>query len=76
MILKIEHELDYQYSNAVFLEPHYLYLYPKPSSLLSLKSFDIEISPEPTTIAKNLDSSDNIQYILFFKNWNFVKHTI
>ena len=68
MILKIEHELDYQYSNAVFLEPHYLYLHPKPSSLLSLKSFNIEISPEPTTIAQNLDTSDNTQHILFFKN--------
>ena len=68
MILTIEHELDYQYSNAVFLEPHYLYLHPKRSSLLTLISHEIEIMPQPSTIAKNLDSSDNIQYILFFKD--------
>ena len=68
MTLTIEHELDYQYSNAVFLEPHYLYLHPKRSSLLTLISHEIEIMPQPSTIAKNLDSSDNIQYILFFKD--------
>jgi transglutaminase-like putative cysteine protease len=68
MKLSIEHELDYQYTDAVFLEPHYLYLHPKRSSLLTLLSHEIEISPQPSTIAKNLDSSDNIQYILFFKD--------
>ena len=68
MKLTIEHELDYQYSHAVFLEPHYLYLHPKRSSLSTLLSHEIEITPQPTTIAKNLDSSDNIQYILFFKD--------
>ncbi|MDZ7900520.1 MAG: transglutaminase family protein [Arcicella sp.] len=68
MKLNIEHELDYQYTNAVFLEPHYLYLHPKRSSLLTLLSHEIEITPPPSTIAKNLDSSDNIQYILFFKD--------
>ena len=68
MTLLIEHELDYQYSNAVFLEPHYLYLHPKRSSLLTIISHEIEITPLPSTIAKNLDSSDNIQYILFFKD--------
>jgi transglutaminase-like putative cysteine protease len=68
MKLTIEHELDYQYSNAVFLEPHYLYLHPKRSSLLTLLSHEIEVTPTPSTIAKNLDSFDNIQYILFFKD--------
>ena len=68
MTLTIEHELDYQYSNAIFLEPHYLYLHPKRSSLLTLISHEIEITPQPSTIAKNLYSSDNIQYILFFKD--------
>jgi transglutaminase-like putative cysteine protease len=68
MKLTIAHELDYQYTNAVFLEPHYLYLHPKRSSLLTLISHEIEITPQPSTIAKNLDSSDNIQYILFFKD--------
>lgn len=68
MKLKIEHDLDYQYSNEVFLEPHYLYLHPKRSSLLTLISHEIEITPQPTTLAKNLDSTDNTQYIIFFKD--------
>jgi transglutaminase-like putative cysteine protease len=68
MKLSIEHELDYKYNNAVFLEPHYLYLHPKRSSLLTLISHEIEFTPQPSTIAKNLDFSDNIQYILFFKD--------
>jgi transglutaminase-like putative cysteine protease len=68
MKLTIAHELDYQYTNAVFLEPHYLYLHPKRSSLLTLLSHEIEIMPPPSTIIKNLDYADNIQYIIFFKD--------
>jgi transglutaminase-like putative cysteine protease len=66
MNLKIEHQLLYDYSDAVHLEPHYLYLQPKKSSLLTLKSFQLDIDPQPDLIAKNLDASDNVQQILFF----------
>ncbi len=67
MKLRITHELDYQYSDEVFLEPHYLYLHPKKSSMIALESYDIQISPTPDFFAKNLDSSDNIQQVAFFK---------
>jgi transglutaminase-like putative cysteine protease len=68
MTLKIVHELDYQYSNGVFLEPHYLYIHPKKSSLLSVISYQLDITPQPSSIVKNLDAVDNIQHIIFFKD--------
>lgn len=66
MTIKIEHELLYEYTDAVHLEPHYLYLHPKRSSLLTLKSYQLDVDPQPDFIAKNLDESDNTQQILFF----------
>lgn len=66
MNLKIEHELLYEYTDAVHLEPHYLYLQPKRNSLLTLQSYNIEIDPQPDIVAKNLDATDNTQQILFF----------
>ncbi|MES2520018.1 MAG: transglutaminase family protein [Bacteroidota bacterium] len=66
MKLKIEHELLYEYSDAVHLEPHYLYLQPKENSLLALKSYQLEIDPQPDFLANNLDATDNTQQIIFF----------
>lgn len=66
MNLKIEHELLYEYTDAVHLEPHYLYLQPKRNALLTLQSYTIEIDPQPDIVAKNLDATDNTQQILFF----------
>jgi transglutaminase-like putative cysteine protease len=68
MIAKIHHSLVYQYSEPVYLEPHVLYVYPRKSSLLSIKEFDLSISPTPVQISKNLDPEGNIQNILFFKD--------
>jgi transglutaminase-like putative cysteine protease len=66
MTIKIEHELLYEYTDMVHLEPHYLYLQPKRSSLLTLKLYQLEIHPQPDIVAKNLDVTDNTQQILFF----------
>lgn len=66
MTIKITHELLYEYTDAVHLEPHYLYLHPKRSSLLTLKSYQLAIEPKPDFITKNLDATDNTQQILFF----------
>lgn len=68
MNIRIEHELFYEYTDAVHLEPHYLYLQPKRSSLLALKSFQLDVEPQPDFIAKNLDATDNTQQILFFSS--------
>ena len=66
MTIKVEHELLYEYTDAVHLEPHYLYLQPKRGSLLTLKSYQLDVEPQPDFIAKNLDATDNTQQILFF----------
>ncbi|WP_395767140.1 transglutaminase domain-containing protein [Aquirufa sp.] len=68
MIAKILHRLQYQYSEPVTLDPHILYLHPRKSSLLSVKSFGLSIDPVPVQISKNLDPEGNIQNILFFKD--------
>ena len=67
MIAKIKHLLTYNYSAAVNLEPHVLYLHPRKSSLLTINSFTLDINPNPIQISKNLDPEGNIQNILFFK---------
>ena len=67
MIAKIKHHLTYQYSEAVYLEPHVLYVHPRKSSLLTVTEFSLRIQPEPVQISKNLDPEGNIQNILFFK---------
>lgn len=67
MIAIIKHLLTYQYSSAVNLEPHVLYLHPRKSSLLTVNSFTLDVNPKPVQISKNLDPEGNIQNILFFK---------
>ena len=66
MTIKIEHELLYEYTDAVYLEPHYLYLQAKRGSLLTLQSYQLDVNPQPDIVAKNLDATDNTQQILFF----------
>lgn len=68
MIAIIKHLLTYQYSSAVNLEPHVLYLHPRKSSLLTVNSFTLDVNPKPVQISKNLDPEGNIQNILFFKD--------
>lgn len=68
MQLRIEHELYYEYSEAVYLEPHYLYLQPKPSCLLTLVNYEIAFDPKPHLVSTNHDISDNTQQIIFFNN--------
>jgi len=67
MIASIQHKLRYDYSEAVTLDPHILYLHPRKSALLSVQEFTIQIDPAPVQTSKNLDPEGNIQNILFFK---------
>jgi len=67
MIASIQHKLRYDYSEAVTLDPHILYLHPRKSALLSVQEFKIQIDPAPVQTSKNLDPEGNIQNILFFK---------
>ena len=66
MKLAITHTLLYDYSSDVWLEPHYLYLYPKQGPYLKVEKYSLQILPSPDFISKNIDSADNIQHIVFF----------
>lgn len=67
MKIQIHHELSYEYNDAVYLEPHYLYLTPRESSILKIRKYDLEISPKPNVLSENLDAEGNVQKIAFFK---------
>jgi len=74
MTIKIEHELLYDYTDAVHLEPHYLCLQPKQHASLTLKLHQIDIVPQPDFVAKNVDANDNNQQILFFTKFTTKLH--
>ncbi len=54
MQLKIEHVTNYSFSSSVYLEPHRLYFYPLFREYIHLRSFDINVEPQP---AGSIDSS-------------------
>ena len=68
MLLRIEHELNYAYSQSVFLTPHYIYLTPKLSPYQELRDFSLETFPKTSKIVKNVDAESNIQHIAYFKD--------
>lgn len=68
MILEIEHVLTYSYSAPVSLNPHYLYLTPKPSPYQQILDHQINISPKPSYLVKNLDQEDNLQHVCYFQD--------
>ncbi len=66
MFLEITHETLYQYSESVFLEPHYLHFHPQQRPNIELISFDIDITPEPSGLYVSLNSDNNIQHQCWF----------
>ena len=60
MLLEISHSTTYNYSEPVFLEPHYLYLYPAHRSHIEKRSFAIDISPRPEGLSIKQDPENNI----------------
>ncbi|NBA86937.1 transglutaminase family protein [Emticicia sp. CRIBPO] len=65
MVLEIEHQLVYSYSESVSLTPHILYLTPRPTPYQSIVSHKIDIDPKPSLLVKNIDQEGNIQHICF-----------
>ncbi|MDZ4846977.1 MAG: transglutaminase family protein [Chitinophagales bacterium] len=66
MEISITHELIYQYSKPVYLEPQIIYLTPRWSYYRGIKDFTIEIFPDPSLMAANLDVEGNLQNIAHF----------
>ena len=47
MRYKIKHTTEYQYSQAVRLQPHTLLLYPRSDGAQQLEQFDLIVEPTP-----------------------------
>jgi len=60
MYLKINHTTAYSYSEPVFLEPHYLYLYPSQKAHQKTLSFSLNIFPQPAGVTLKQDPENNI----------------
>jgi len=67
MRFKIIHETEYEFSKAVFLEPHYLMFKPKNRQHLNLESYSLELSIKPAGISEQLDAEDNIVHFCWFE---------
>lgn len=65
MILEVEHQLSYSYSDYVSLNPHYFFLSPKPTPYQYLVSHDLSVLPSPDLLNKNIDQEGNIQHVCF-----------
>ncbi|MEQ8472189.1 MAG: transglutaminase family protein [Marinoscillum sp.] len=66
MILDIRHRTTYSYGSEVFVEPHHLYFYPAHRNYLSVKSFDIKLSPAPSGLAFRVDAENNAFHQCWF----------
>ncbi|MGM9509876.1 transglutaminase family protein [Larkinella sp. GY13] len=66
MKLRVRHELRYDYSAAVSLEPHTLYLYPKIYPHQRLNSYKLHIDPLPSKLVSNVDIEGNTQQVIYF----------
>ena len=66
MHLRVVHTLQYTYSEPVALEPHSIYLAPKIYPYQRLIKYDLEISPKPSKMVKNMAIEENTQHIAYF----------
>lgn len=67
MNLRIHHQLLYQYSSAVKLDPHVLYLHPQPRPYLHVSRYNLLIEPTPTRLVQNMDVEGNVQHIVYYQ---------
>jgi transglutaminase-like putative cysteine protease len=74
MILKIEHDLIFNYSEKVSLSPHYFYLTAKPTPFQNVIESELEVYPKPKMLVKNIDQEGNNQHVCFIneETENFV----
>lgn len=67
MIYRIDHKIEYRYSQPVFLEPHQLHLTPREDGFQKLQQFTLRLDPEPMTLTRILDLSGNSAHEVWFK---------
>ena len=59
MRFRVRHTTRYRYSRPVFLEPHTVRLRPRCDASQRLKSFQLQIEPEPAILSEALESEGN-----------------
>jgi transglutaminase-like putative cysteine protease len=67
MNLKVSHKLSYTYSDAVSLDPHSIYLYPKAYPHQQVAGYSLVIEPTPSMLVHNVDVEGNHQQIAYFR---------
>lgn len=67
MRLNIQHHTSYHYSHPVFLEPHYLNLYPQQYPQYDITDFRIEVAPQPSGISRRLSAENNQHFQCWFQ---------
>lgn len=68
MRLRIQHTTTYNFSERVFLEPHYLRFRPRESQQLRLQSFNMSVQPEPAGHSTRLDAFNTMTDQVFFND--------
>ena len=58
MLLRVSHHTRYDYAQEVAFAPHLLYLRPRETALLRLRSFRCHLTP-PARLLSTLDAQDN-----------------
>ncbi|CAA9318751.1 MAG: hypothetical protein AVDCRST_MAG56-6775 [uncultured Cytophagales bacterium] len=66
MVLTVTHETRYQYSGAVWLEPHTLYLRPATTPFQVIHNFRLEIDPVPILLSEGTDAEGNPMHLAGF----------
>jgi transglutaminase-like putative cysteine protease len=66
MRYKIIHETHYQFSEAVFLEPHIMRFQPKLSAYQQPQSFSLHIAAEPAGMHAHSDAEGNLVHTVWF----------
>jgi transglutaminase-like putative cysteine protease len=59
MRFEIDHLTRYEYSRAVFLEPHTFRLRPRSDGFQRLLSYRLDVQPKPTLLSETLDAEGN-----------------
>jgi transglutaminase-like putative cysteine protease len=59
MRFSIDHRTRYEYSRAVFLEPHRIRLRPRSDGFQRLIRYQLDIQPKPAVLSETLDAEGN-----------------
>ena len=65
-VLKITHETEYNFTEEVFIEPHYLRHKPRVSYSNKISSSRLSVYPPPVGISEQYDAENNMVHFCWF----------